>query len=307
MKIGASVWPFKWQAPYEDTIKRISDLGFDAVELIAWSRSVLNDYYTDEKIEEIRGILDREEMELSQLVSTPEKMASPDEEERRESIEHFRDLVEVGVKIGATYVNTVSPYPLNLDYPDIKDRSLVQEQKMDIPAGSDWKKNWNDYIEVLRECASICEDHGIKYTIEPHPYRYVRNSASMLRILDHLDSEAIGMNFDTSHLYPSGELPQMAVYELGESIFHTHLSDNNGYTNVHWRPGKGKIDWKGVLAALKDVGFDGVLSVELEDVLGIDKSGRSGEGGESTKELDREYKKAKKYLTNIADEIGIEL
>lgn len=44
-------------------------------------------------------------LEISQLVSTPEKMASPDDKMREESIEHFKDLVEVGVDIGATYVN----------------------------------------------------------------------------------------------------------------------------------------------------------------------------------------------------------
>lgn len=308
MKFGAPVWPFKWEAPYEKTIVRISELGFDAVELIAWDRDVLNDYYTDEKVEEIREILNSEELELSQLVSTPEKMASPDEEERRESIEHFRDLVEVGVEIGATYVNSVSPHPFDLDFPDIKDKPLVQEQKMDIPSGLGWEKNWNDYIEALRECASICEDYGIKYTIEPHPYRYVRNSASMLRILDQVDSDAIGMNFDPSHLYPSGELPQMAVYELGENILHAHLSDNDAQTNAHWRPGKGKIDWKAVLNALKDVGFDGVLSIELEDVPGVSRSGRFDEESKSsTEKLDEEYKKSKEYLANIARDVGVEL
>lgn len=308
MKFGAPVWPFKWEAPYEETILRISELGFDAVELIAWDRDVLNDYYTDEKVEEIREILNSEKLELSQLVSTPEKMASPDEEERRESIEHFRDLVEVGVETGAAYVNSVSPHPFDLDFPDIKDKPLVQEQKMDIPSGLDWEKNWDDYIEALRECASICEDYGIKYTIEPHPYRYVRNSASMLRILDQVDSDAIGMNFDPSHLYPSGELPQMAVYELGENILHAHLSDNDAQTNAHWRPGKGKIDWKAVLTALKDVGFDGVLSIELEDVPGVSRSGRFGEESKSsTEELDEEYKKSKEYLANMAEDVGVEL
>lgn len=308
MKLGAPVWPFKWEAPYEETIVRISKLGFDAVELIAWDRQVLNEYYTDEKIEEIRGLVDEEGLEISQLVSTPEKMASPKEEERRESIEHFRDLVEVGIEIGATYVNSVSPHPFDLDFPSIKEKPLVQEQSMEIPSDLDWEKNWNDYIESLEKCMDICEDYGIKYTLEPHPYRYVRNSASMLRILDHLDSDAIGMNFDPSHLYPSGELPQIAVYELGENILHAHLSDNDAQTNAHWRPGKGKIDWKAVLRAFKDVGYDGVLSIELEDVPGVSRSGRFGGGAKgSTEELDMEYEKSKNYLTELAREVGIRL
>ena len=60
----------------------------------------------------------------------------------------------------------------------------------------------------------------------------------------------------------------MAVYELGDRIFHTHFSDNDGQTNAHWRPGKGKIDWSATLVALNDIGYDGVISIELEDVPG---------------------------------------
>lgn len=308
MEFGASVWPFKWEAPYGETIKRISDLGFDAVELIAWNRKILREHYTQRRIKKIREIVDDEDLEISQFVSTPEKMASPDRDERKEAVEHFRELVEVGVEIGANYVNSVAPYPLNLDFPRITERPLVQKQKVNIPADMNWKKNWNDYIEALRKCADICEDHEIKYTIEPHPYRYVRNSASMLRILDHIDSDAIGMNFDPSHLYPSGEIPQVVIYELGEKIFHTHLSDNDGLTNVHWRPGKGKIDWKAVLKSLKEVGYDGVLSLELEDVPGASRPGGADEKSRgSTEELDEEYLKAKNYLTDICHELRIDV
>jgi sugar phosphate isomerase/epimerase len=59
------------------------------------------------------------------------------------------------------------------------------------------------------------------------------------------------------------------VYQLADRIFHYHFSDNDGLTNVHWRPGKGKIDWLDLMQALKDVGFAGVISIELEDVPGV--------------------------------------
>lgn len=35
MKFGASIWPFKWEVPFEDTIPRVAKLGCKAVELIA--------------------------------------------------------------------------------------------------------------------------------------------------------------------------------------------------------------------------------------------------------------------------------
>jgi hypothetical protein len=44
--------------PYDEAIKRISSLGFRAVELIAWTREVLDAYYTPATIRELRAIID---------------------------------------------------------------------------------------------------------------------------------------------------------------------------------------------------------------------------------------------------------
>ena len=40
MKFGASSWPFQWEPPYEDAVRRIAGLGFKAMELIAWNRGL---------------------------------------------------------------------------------------------------------------------------------------------------------------------------------------------------------------------------------------------------------------------------
>jgi sugar phosphate isomerase/epimerase len=88
----------------------------------------------------------------------------------------------------------------------------------------------------------------------------------LLRLFDKVSSPALGANFDPSHMFPCGDLPQVAVRELGSRIFHCHFSDNDGTSNAHWRPGRGKIDWGQTLVALREVGYDGVISIELEDV-----------------------------------------
>src|SRR5262245_10088525 len=97
MKFGACVWPFQWNPPYEDTIRRIAGLGFRAVELIAWDRQTLDDYYTPQRIQALRRLLTDEGLELSEFVSTPAGMASPDPGRREQAVEHFKRQVEVGV------------------------------------------------------------------------------------------------------------------------------------------------------------------------------------------------------------------
>src|SRR5262245_42302812 len=302
MKFGAPVWPFQWDPPYEDTIRRIAGLGFKAVELIAWRREIFDSYYTPQRVKDLRLLMDDLGVELSEFVSTPPGMASPDPAGRKQAVEHFKRLVDIGVDLGAKLVNSVSPNPFDLEFPRIMLKHVYQEWTVDFKSGLDWRQNWADYVGVVRQFCEMCEDARVKYALEPHPYRWMRNAASMMRLLDHVNSPALGMNFDPSHLFPMGEMSQAVIYEVGDRIFHCHFSDNDGTSNAHWRPGKGKIDWAGVLRALHEVGYDGVISIELEDVAGVAKPGQT-----STPAFDREMVLSRAYLADLGQELGLKL
>jgi sugar phosphate isomerase/epimerase len=310
MKLGASIWPFHWDPPYEEGIRRIASLGFKAVELIAWNREFLDTYYTPARIRELRTVAENEGLEISEFVSTPHALASPDRAEREKAIEHFTRAAEVAFELGTKIMNTVSVYPFDLHFPWITDLPHLQEFKVEIPSGLDWQRNWEEYVDATRRCAVLCEQAGLKYALEPHPYRYMSNTASMLRLIEHVNSDALGMNFDPSHLFPVGEIPQVVIYQLGKRIFHCHFSDNEGTTNVHWRPGKGKIDWEAVLRALKDTGYEGVISLEFEDVPGVSRGAHAVPGvvkerRMATAEFDRENILAMHYLQGIGETLGI--
>jgi sugar phosphate isomerase/epimerase len=122
-------------------------------------------------------------------------------------------------------------------------------------------------------------------------------------LFDKVDSPNLGANFDPSHLFPCGDLPQVAVRELGKRIFHCHFSDNDGTSNAHWRPGRGKIDWAQTLRALQEVGFDGVISIELEDV--PDRANRNMVT--AGPRFDRENTESVRYLRELANVNGINL
>lgn len=301
MQFGASVWPFTWQPPYDEALRRIAGLGFKAAELIAWNRDTLREYYTADTIRSLRRLLDDEGLQLSEFVSTPGGLAEADAAVRDAAVEHFREMVDVALELGADMVNSVSPNAFNLTMPHIMERPKAQVWGADLPPGLNWEDNWKTYVETTARCCEICEERGVRWALEPHPYRWVRNAASMMRLIDHVGSPALGMNFDPSHLFPSGELSEQVVYELGPRLFHAHFSDNDGCTNAHWRPGKGKIDWRAVMAAMKDTGFQGTISIELEDVPGT----ASAHGGVAGPAFDTENALSLQYLTDICDELEI--
>ncbi len=312
MKFGASSWPFQWDPPYENVIKRISSLGFKAIELIAWNGDFLDNYYTPSKVKELRKILAGEGLELSQFVFSPFDLSHPDGKKRLEGIDSFKKASDVGLELGAKIINSVSSWPFGMrfgeEFPWHTQKPLVQMFTAPMPTGLDWDGNYKDYVDALRICAEYCEKQGLYYSIEPHPYAYAANTSGMLRLFEHVGSDALCMNFDPSHLFPVGDFPNVSVYQLGDKIKHLHVSDNDAVTNVHWRPGQGKIDWKEMFIALKEIGYDGVISIELEDVPGVSRGGENVPGvyrnAIATDVFARESVLGMEYLKGICDEIG---
>ncbi len=304
MNFGAAIWPFQWRPPYDDAIRRIAGLGFKSVELIAWTRDILDEYYTPARIKELRGILDGEGLALSEFVSTPRGLSSADEEERNDSVEHFARMVEVGHALGTRLVNTVSPPPFGLRILPLQQLPVAQELTCELDAtqrsAGAWDDNWKVYVEATRQCCELCEEAGMRYALEAHPHRWVDASAAMLRLIDHVASPALGMNVDPSHMFPSGDIPHLAIYKLGTRVLHTHISDNDATHNAHWRPGKGKIDWLAFLQALKDIGFDGAVSLELEHVPGVS---HGAQVPTATPEFDRECLASMRYLQDLSEKL----
>ena len=68
MRFGASSWPFQWEPPYEDCIRRVAGCGFKAIELIAWNVDFLDNYWTKSKIADIKKELKSSGIGLSQFV-----------------------------------------------------------------------------------------------------------------------------------------------------------------------------------------------------------------------------------------------
>lgn len=91
-------------------------------------------------------------------------------------------------------------------------------------------------------------------------------------------SEAIGLEYDPSHLIWEGIDPVGPIREFGNRIFAFHAKDTEVLPDVlrrvgilgegWWRyriPGWGQVDWKGIFQALAEIRFDGDLIIEHED------------------------------------------
>lgn len=76
--------------------------------------------------------------------------------------------------------------------------------------------------------------------------------------------EYFGTCLDTGHYALYGGNQAQAVRELGKTLKVLHIHDSFGVKDDHLIPRLGGIDWSGFTDALKEVGYEGTLNMELK-------------------------------------------
>jgi sugar phosphate isomerase/epimerase len=82
-------------------------------------------------------------------------------------------------------------------------------------------------------------------------------------LIDLVDSEALGICFDSSHANVTGLNMSQAIHECGDRLLATHISDNDGSGDQHKMPFGGNIGWRCLVSALKDIGYGGLFNLEI--------------------------------------------
>lgn len=149
---------------------------------------------------------------------------------------------------------------------------------------------WNDVaIPWWQHFVRHARDHGIEQiAIEAFPSQLVYNPSTLLR-LRQAAGDIVGMNLDPSHLIAMGADPIAAVRRLEGAVFHVHgkdariergLADIDGLmeyqpvTNCKTRSwnyvavgcGQDLLWWKTFFSVLRMTGYNGDVSLEMEDL-----------------------------------------
>ena len=77
-------------------------------------------------------------------------------------------------------------------------------------------------------------------------------------LIERVGADNFGLLLDTFHMNIEEPSIEESIRKCGERIFHFHLADSN-----RWYPGAGHIDFKSILTALKDTGYQGFISGEF--------------------------------------------
>lgn len=280
MKLGCAVGAFTrdhYAPPYEEAVTRIAALGFQGVELIVASEADLTDYYTPARVKTLRRLMGDGGLALSELIlyhPLVQGLSSIKPAARQRSYDLIGRGIECAQALGTNLINMVSNWPVETDALGPYLPSLIHPSasadgrfepvlKVEFPRGFDAAGLWERYMESLAQVVGMMERSGVSLALEGHANVIAGSTDGLLRAFDRISSKSFGTNFDSSwHLLQREWLP-WSVYRLGKRILHVHLRDGDGQLCYALPPGRGIIDWNGLLRALKDVGYDGFLSFEI--------------------------------------------
>jgi len=256
-----------------------AESGFQAIEIACWpfekaARRYAGVNHIDvatldkSKAKEIRKMLDGYNLPISSLGYYPNPL-HPEADHRERVIAHLKKVIEGAALLEVPIVGTF----------------IGRDKNKTVP------QNLEDYAKVWPPIVKFAKDHGIKIAIENCPMIFsydewpggdnLASSPTIWRKMwEIIPDDNFGLNLDPSHLILQMIDYERVIREFSSKIFHVHAKDlhidheglyNNGVLSqgMGWQvpriPGLGDVNWQKFFAALTDVGYDYVVSIEHED------------------------------------------
>ncbi len=134
-------------------------------------------------------------------------------------------------------------------------------QREVIPAEAQW--GWA--IESCRMLGDYAGEKNLDIALELEPFRLsLLNSVDrMAQFVDECAHPHVRANIDVSHCVLSDSGPE-SLAKLKNKAIHVHISDCDGKVHGDLPPGKGIVKFGPYLQAIKELQFDGAISIELE-------------------------------------------
>ena len=261
MKIGVITDCF--HVSHFEGIGIAADLGLNGVQIYATGGEFSPWALDAQKKQAYKELLCEKGLVISALCGDMGGYGFEKAEDNVERVAKTKDIIDLAAEFGAHVVTThIGVIPADKANP-----------------------RYSVMLSALTECGLYAKEKGVTLAIETGP----ENAATLLAFLKDTKG-GVGVNLDPANFtMVTGQDAVEAVYMLKDYIVHTHAKDGV-MLNKDQRPedvyhafavggvdalnackgfkevplGEGQVDWPAYIAALKEIGFDGFLTIERE-------------------------------------------
>jgi len=234
----------------ERIMKFISNLGYDGLEIAPFTLADDVSTINKEKRREIKELSETYGVKivgLHWLLVKPEGLhiSHPNEKVRIKTIEYLKALIKFNHDIGGKILVFGSP----------NQRSVLKDVSRE--------KAWNWAKEVFKEASRFAENYGSIIALEPlarHLTNFINTAEEAIKMIEEVNSPSFKLILDVYSMNDEEKSIGDIIRSSGKYLVHFHANDDNKLG-----PGFGNTDYIEVLKALKDINYDGYLSVEVFD------------------------------------------
>ncbi|MGE5574124.1 MAG: sugar phosphate isomerase/epimerase family protein [Bacteroidota bacterium] len=249
MKYAVSNWIYGDEA-LETTFQRLFRCGFDGIELVGEP-----DRYCPSDVRRLCGKYNLGVLSIAGMYPWPTRerdLANPDPEVREKAVAYLRKCVDFACDVGAHLIIVV---------PSAAGKTRPVGDHWDGEAWENaYRDEWAYAVESVRQAARYAGERGVLLAIEPiNRYEsYLVNTAEQgMRFISEVGSESVKLHLDTFHMNIEESDPIRAVRSAGDSLVNVHISDSNRQA-----VGRGHFDFGALMRTLKEMGYDGPLTLE---------------------------------------------
>ena len=166
---------------------------------------------------------------------------------------------------------------IGMDSPEF-DAVLEAAQQVGAPAiaegtggKSDDEESFKQVVELVNATATRTSQAGIRLSLKPHVNNAVYSTETALRLMQEVDREWVGINFDASHIWrtAAAEDPVESLRQLKDYIATLRIRDNResregsiGPVETQI-PGKGSIDLPALAAVMNTIDRAPYVTLEI--------------------------------------------
>ena len=243
-----AIWTAAYvELPLHHALQTLCSFGWRYFEVSTEHLEIIENHANlDLEIEKAVRFCAENELEIPQAhAHLRANVADINEAQRREDMSRIESHIDIAAKLGVSHV-VIHPgyYVDNSGNVDSVHTSALN-------------------IEAFRNLGDYAAELGARICLENMMRPGASTAEEMLELLSAIDHPAVALCLDTSHAHAAGlDLPHM-IRQFGQKLVATHISDNDGTGDQHRTPGVGSISWNEVMEAFHDIGYEGLLNLEI--------------------------------------------
>jgi sugar phosphate isomerase/epimerase len=238
----------------DDALHILAELGYQSVA-ITLDQFALNPFDPDvpSRCAHVRDLLQR--LGLSCVIETGARflldprrkhqptLLSEQQSERDRRRDFLMRAVEIACFLGADAVSFWSGAP---------------------DATSSPQESWT---RLQKECNLICDQaakRNVRLAFEPEPGMFIDTMVKFAKLHALVNHPNFGLTLDVGHLHCQGELPIAEhIRHWKDALWNVHIEDMRRGVHDHLMFGTGEMDFPPILAALREIDYQGGVHVEL--------------------------------------------